>query len=151
MRTLPQARCRLGSAELLLLRAKGFDLRPSWQHLLKYRVHVLSCAGYRFHSCTRPVVWGLFTENVNFFIIVYMMSGVILFLRTPVTFTKAVDYVELCGFSVWFCFWYFGSYAFENLTVSGTRKVRFASYFSTLVGGQKYRGFLVASLRSRVD
>lgn len=30
-------------------------------------------------------------------------------------------------------------------------KVRFASYFSTLVGGQKYRGFLVASLRSRVD
>lgn len=50
-----------------------------------------------------------------------------------------------------FGFWYFGSYAFENLAVFGRKKVRFASYFSTLVGGQKYRGFLAASLRSRVD
>lgn len=103
--------CRLGSGELLLLRASVWSETilatpveiPRACFVLRWlQVSFLYATG-----CLVPIHWKLEREeNVNFFIIVYVMSGVILFLCTAVTFTKAVDYVELCGFSVWFLvFW----------------------------------------------
>lgn len=127
--TLHHVRDCVGSSELSLHRAKTFDPRLSWEHLFKYRVRVLSRADYRLHSCTRPVVWGIFAENWSgrkmsiFFIIVCDVWGFFFVSLYSCHFYKSCG---LCG-ALWIFGFvsfegFFGSYAFRNLTVVGRKR-----------------------------
>lgn len=65
-----------------------------------------------------------------------------LFLCTPITSTKAVDYgVELCFFGFVF---YFSCYAFKNLSVFGRKQSLVCIIFLLLLEDRNTNGFVVA-------